>query len=239
MEPRQGAEENVVYQPAEKMLCKLNPRSPDDIWSISYKGRVIARGEFSEIENVLAFIPKQPLPYRYLLARQVIVLCGVIAMLGLSYYAGTSMSRTLTPHLFQKIDSIEASAELCTTGVGEVGVSLNEIARRQDVLKLLLVGAFAELNNVKALAKEKSHPEERELSESGQVSERVARELAEQDIAELLDLERKKKELLLKDLEYKNKGFLSSFPERQSVIKSIETIDERIKEIKTKYGLLK
>jgi len=229
----------IVSQPVEKMLCNLRARSPHDVWTITYKGRTVAQGEFAQIGEVLTVIPKQTLPYRYLLARQIVMWVGAVVILSLSFFAGLLAARNIPPALAGRIDRIASDAAGCITGVTTVKTSLDEIARRQDVLKTLLVSAFAQLKD----AGERPAPVSAgqaaagAASEADQISERMRRELAEQDINELLELERRKKGLLYQDLELANRGLLETHPERQAVARSVRAIDEKAGGIKEKYGL--
>lgn len=234
-----GKGEALVYHPVEKMLCNLHARSPHDVWTISYMGKTVAQGEFSQIGNVLTVIPKQTLPLYYLLVRQIVLWVGMIAVLGLSYMAGVVSARSLPLALAGRVDRIAIDAVSCVTGITNVKTSLDEITRRQDILKTLLVSAFAQLKD----AREAPPPAQAGQAVAGvtpeadKVSERLHRELAEQDISELLELERRKKDLVYRDLELANRGLLATHPERQLVAQSVHAIDEKLGEIKEKYGL--
>ncbi|MFH1995538.1 MAG: hypothetical protein ABIJ27_00905 [Candidatus Omnitrophota bacterium] len=225
--------EAVVNSPASRILYPVS-RSPRDIWVIIYRNRTVAEGPFDEISRVLQEVPKQLLSAPSVAIKQVVLLGGLAALLAVSFMAGRMLTRSEDGHSLNAIaPQLDALRPLPQANyskeISRIDRSLEEIIKRQEVLKSLIVSGFIKNAPQKVEAKEI-----KQADETGKLYDDRVRDL---ELKQLLELESQRSDLLLKDQELAGKGYLPLYDHRRTINSSIKTIQQKIGWLKEKYNL--
>ncbi|MBI4335088.1 MAG: hypothetical protein HY589_00355 [Candidatus Omnitrophica bacterium] len=223
--------EFIVKSP-ESRIIKPVSRSPDDIWTIIYQNRIVAQGEFIEVQRALRETFQYIISYPSIVSKVIVFFSGIAAIALVFFFFGYLVSRVST------LKSGLARDVNYARDFERMEKSLNKLIQRQDSLKSALVSVSEQLTEARkntAVMKEAAYPAQNYPDLS--FGERLKMVGEERDLALLAELRDKKSELLTKDQELDVKGFTALHRDRQQIRNSIKAIDTQIERLRKKYDL--
>jgi hypothetical protein len=222
--------EAVVSSP-ETRLLKPTSRSLQDVWVIIYRNRTIAEGPFEDIAKTLQEVPKEIVAPAYGLVTRLLAAAGAVSLLALSFAVGDiaaySKKEPALIVLEDRLEKIEHSPKPdVTKEFSGIQSSLDTILDRQETIKSLIT-----------LRMLKSAPSAEKVVSPVSAVSMVNNRLKEADLRQLVDLETRRQDLIMKDDELAQRGFLPPHVDRQNIASAIGALDQKISMLKQKYNI--